>query len=128
VLLPGGRRWLPGLTRDLQDQGAVLSGPGQFVQYTDGRPQVHEHPLLTASRPLLESRIRARVLALPNVSTRRPQVTGLEYRDGRVAAVRCRSGQAGHVLLADLVVDAMGRASRVADWLEDDGAARRPSA
>jgi hypothetical protein len=27
----------------------------------------------------------------------------------------------GHVLPADLVVDAMGRASRVADWLADDG-------
>jgi 2-polyprenyl-6-methoxyphenol hydroxylase-like FAD-dependent oxidoreductase len=31
VLLPGGRqwleRWLPGLTRDLQDHGAALSGP-----------------------------------------------------------------------------------------------------
>jgi 2-polyprenyl-6-methoxyphenol hydroxylase-like FAD-dependent oxidoreductase len=125
VLLPGGRRWLehwlPGLTRDLQNHGAVLSGPGQFVQYTDGRPQIHEHPLLTASRPLLESRIRARVLALPNVATRRSQVTGLEYRDGRVTAVRCRSSQAGHVLPADLVVDAMGRASRVAGWLEDDG-------
>jgi 2-polyprenyl-6-methoxyphenol hydroxylase-like FAD-dependent oxidoreductase len=125
VLLPGGRRWLehwlPGLTRDLQDQGSVLSGPGQFVQYTDGRPQVHERPLLTASRPLLESRIRARVLALPNVSTRRSQVTGLEYRDGRVTAVRYRSGQAAHVLPADLVVDAMGRASRLADWLDRDG-------
>jgi 2-polyprenyl-6-methoxyphenol hydroxylase-like FAD-dependent oxidoreductase len=132
VLLPGGRRWLehwlPGLTRDLQNHGAVLSGPGQFVQYTDGRPQIHEHPLLTASRPLLESRIRARVLALPNVATRRSQVTGLEYRDGRVTAVRCRSSQAGHVLPADLVVDAMGRASRVAGWLEDDGYdARRSS-
>jgi len=69
-----GRRWLehwlPGLTRDLQDGGAVLSGRGQFVQYTDGRPQVHEQPLLTSSRPLLESRIRARVLALPNDLTR----------------------------------------------------------
>jgi hypothetical protein len=72
-----GRRWLehwlPGLTRDMQERGAVLSRPGQFLQYTDGRPQAHEQPLLTASRPLLESRIRARVLALRNVSTRRPR-------------------------------------------------------
>ena len=125
VLLPGGRRWLehwlPGLTRDLQDRGAVLSGPGQFVQYTDGRPQVHEQPLLTASRPLLESRIRARVLALPNVSALQSQVTGLEYRDRRVTAVRYRARGADRVLAADLVVDAMGRASRMAGWLEDDG-------
>jgi len=125
VLLPGGRRWLehwlPGLTRDLQDRGAVLSGPGQFVQYTDGRSQVHEQPLLTASRPLLESRIRARVLALPNVATRRSQVSGLEYRDGQVTAVRYRSGDAAHVQPADFVVDAMGRGSRLADWLDGDG-------
>jgi hypothetical protein len=120
---PGGRRWpehwLPGLTRDLQDRSAVLSGPGQFVQYPDGWSQVQEHPLLTASGPLLASRIRARFLALPNVSTRRSLVTGLEYRDGRVTAVRYRSGQADHVLPADLVVDAMGRASRLARprWL-----------
>jgi 2-polyprenyl-6-methoxyphenol hydroxylase-like FAD-dependent oxidoreductase len=127
VLLPGGRRWLehwlPGLTRDLQDGGAVLSGRGQFVQYTDGRPQVHEQPLLTSSRPLLESRIRARVLALPNVATRRSQVTGLEYRDGRVSAVRHRSSDADHLLPADFVVDAMGRGSRLADWLDADPAA-----
>jgi 2-polyprenyl-6-methoxyphenol hydroxylase-like FAD-dependent oxidoreductase len=125
VLLPGGRRWLehwlPGLTADLQDRGAVLSGPGQFVQYTDGRPQVHEQPLLTASRPLMESVIRARVLALPNVSALGSQATGLEYRDRRVTAVRYRAGDAAGLLPADLVVDAMGRASRLADWLQDDG-------
>ena len=125
VLLPGGRRWLeqwlPGLTRDLQDHGAVLSGPGQFIQYTDGRSQVHEHPLLTASRPLTEARIRARVLALPNVLALKSQATGLEYRDGRVTGVSHRSGQADRMLPADLVVDAMGRASRLADWLDRDG-------
>jgi flavin-dependent dehydrogenase len=125
VLLPGGRRWLehwlPGLTRDLQDRGAVLAGPGQFVQYLDGQCQVHTEELLTASRPLFEARIRARVLALPNVATLRSQVTGLEYRDGRVTGVRHRSGDGAGVLPADLVVDAMGRASRVADWLEADG-------
>ena len=48
-------------------------------------------------------------------------MTGLEYRDGRVTAVRHRSGQAAHVLPADLVVDAMGRASRLAAWLDRDG-------
>jgi flavin-dependent dehydrogenase len=101
----------------------VLSGRGQFVQYTGGRPQVHEQPLLTSSRPLLESRIRARVLALPNVATRRSQVTGLEYRDGRVSAVRHRSSDADHLLPADFVVDAMGRGSRLADWLDADPAA-----
>jgi len=128
VMLPGGRRWLehwlPGLTKDLQDQGAVLGAPGQFVLYRDGRREVHEEPMLTASRPLFESRIRARVLALPNVATRRSQVTGLDYRDGRVTAVRHRLGSgsgSGDVLPADFVVDAMGRGSRLADWLEADG-------
>ena len=82
---------------------------------------MHEQPLLTASRPLLESRIRAQVLALPNVSARRSQVTGLKFRDGRVTAVRHRSGEAAGALPADFVVDATSRASRLPDWLDDGG-------
>jgi 2-polyprenyl-6-methoxyphenol hydroxylase-like FAD-dependent oxidoreductase len=126
VLLASGRqwleRWLPGLTEDLLDHDAVLVAPGQFTMYRDDRPQTHgdDHGLLAASRPLIEARIRARVLALPNVSTVRSQATGLAYHDQRVAAVRHRIGGADHLLPADLVVDAMGRGSRLADWLDRD--------
>jgi len=126
VLLPAGRQWLehwlPGLAVELTRRGAVLSGPGQFIQYTDGRSQLHQEPLLSASRPLLESQVRARVLALPNVTTRQSQATGLRYRDDRVTGVELRSGDnPAQVLAADFVVDALGRGSRLASWLDDDG-------
>jgi 2-polyprenyl-6-methoxyphenol hydroxylase-like FAD-dependent oxidoreductase len=44
ALLPGGlvqiERWLPGFTREAQDLGGVLVGPGQQVVYLDGHQQV----------------------------------------------------------------------------------------
>jgi 2-polyprenyl-6-methoxyphenol hydroxylase-like FAD-dependent oxidoreductase len=94
-LLPGGlaqiERWLPGFTREAQDLGGVLVGPGQQVVYLDGHQQVRsgDAQILMGSRPFLESRIRSRVLALPNVSTLSAQATGLGYRNDAVSAVRC---------------------------------------
>jgi 2-polyprenyl-6-methoxyphenol hydroxylase-like FAD-dependent oxidoreductase len=132
VLLPGGRRWierwLPGFTKEVLAHGATLSGPGQFRQYVDGQAQVEagDYEVLAASRPLIESRIRAEVLARPNVRAVHAQVTGLEYRDGSVSAVRYTSGDASTTLPAGLVVDAMGRASRLSDWLVADGYDRPP--
>lgn len=132
TLLPGGlkwiERWLPGFTKELLARGATLSGPGQFVHYVDDQRQIEagDHELLAASRPLIESRIRAEVLALPNVTAVHAQAVGLEYLDGRVSAVRYTSGQASATLPAGLVVDAMGRASRLSDWLLADGYDRPP--
>jgi len=127
VLLPGGlrqmERWLPGLTEEMQSAGAVLAGPEQSVSYLDGRPQARggDHRLLMASRSFLEDHLRARVLALPNVSVRRAQATGLEYRDGEVTGVRYRSGSTPEVLPAGIVADATGGGSRLPDWLSADG-------
>jgi 2-polyprenyl-6-methoxyphenol hydroxylase-like FAD-dependent oxidoreductase len=130
TLLPGGlnwlERWLPGFIPQVERGGGVLVLPRRGLQYTDGRPEAAlggTDRLLTASRPFLESCIRASVLALPNVTTVRSQAARLEYRDGQVSGVRTGSGE---VLAADLVVDAMGRASRLADWLTDDGYDRPP--
>jgi 2-polyprenyl-6-methoxyphenol hydroxylase-like FAD-dependent oxidoreductase len=127
VLLPGGHawmeRWLPGLTGEMLDRGAQLIDPGQFDQYLDGHLQVSggERQMVAASRPFVESRVRARVLAQPNVSAVQARATGLEYRGGRVSGVRYESDGGGAVLQADFVVDAMGRASRLPDWLSADG-------
>ncbi|WP_446039682.1 FAD-dependent monooxygenase [Streptomyces sp. SID1121] len=126
-LLPAGRlwieRWLPGFTQEAQDLGAVLATPEQAQTCFDGRPQAPggAHALLGASRPFLESRLRARVLALPNVSTVRGRATGLLYRDGAVSAVRHTTDRGEEVLETDFVVDAMGRSSRLADWIHGDG-------
>ena len=66
----------------------------------------------------MESQIRSRILTLPNVSTLSAQVTGLEFGDGVVRAVRYVADGDERVTDADFVVDAMGRASKMSDWVE----------
>jgi 2-polyprenyl-6-methoxyphenol hydroxylase-like FAD-dependent oxidoreductase len=107
TLLPAGRewldRWLPGFTEQARQRGASLvSDAGTTL--IDGVPQVPDgagHRLLAMSRHLLETLIRDRVTALPNVSELRERATA--------------------VPASDFVVDAMGRSSRLSHWLADDG-------
>ncbi|MFG2368596.1 FAD-dependent monooxygenase [Streptomyces mirabilis] len=126
-LLPGGlaqiERWLPGLTQEAQDLGAVLVSPDQQVVYLDGHQQVRsgDAQILMGSRPFLESRIRSRVLALPNVSTLSARATGFEYRDDAVSAVRYVVDGVEDVVSVDFVVDAMGRSSKLSEWVEQAG-------
>ena len=126
-LLPGGlaqiERWLPGFTREAQYLCGVSVGPDQQALYLDGHPQVRSRDarILLGSRPFLESRIRSRVLALPNVSTLSAQATGLEYRGDAVSAVRYVADGVEDVTSVDFVVDAMGRASRLSEWVEQAG-------
>ncbi|NUP16026.1 MAG: hypothetical protein HOZ81_07985 [Streptomyces sp.] len=87
-------------------------------------------PLQTFSRPLLKTRLRDRVLGLRNVRVRPGvRVVGLTGDAGRVTGVRVRGHRAAgtgadprglrfpdphHVrIVADLVVDASGRNSRL---------------
>ncbi|MGW5866534.1 FAD-dependent oxidoreductase [Streptomyces sp. NPDC055239] len=136
TLLPAGRlwieRWLPGVSQEAQDRGASLVGPDkQFVGHDDIRqaPDGADHQFLAVGRPLLESLVRDRVTALPNVSVLRAQATGLRYGDGdgdgAVVGVRFAGPGTGEraegVLAADFVVDAMGRSSRLSTWLRQDG-------
>jgi 2-polyprenyl-6-methoxyphenol hydroxylase-like FAD-dependent oxidoreductase len=128
TLLPAGRRWierwLPGFTRDALDGGASLSGPDTTLVAFDGGRQVRsgvDFQLMVASRPFLEARIRARVAALPNVSMLRGRATGLQYHDDAVSRVDYIDGNGGGALEAEFVVDAMGRSSRLSDWLSGQG-------
>jgi 2-polyprenyl-6-methoxyphenol hydroxylase-like FAD-dependent oxidoreductase len=127
TLLPGGRaqleRWFPGLTREARDEGAFLNGPDECAIYADQlrRIRTENSVLLTSSRPFLEAHIRRRTLALPNVAVVTGQVTGLGYDRGAVTAVRYEGAGGEIVADTDFVVDAMGRASRLSDWLERDG-------
>ncbi len=127
ALLPGGRaqieRWLPGITREAQDLGGALVRPDQQAVYLGDQQQMRsrETPLLAGTRPFLESRIRSRVLALPNVSTLSAQAAGLEFRDDAVRAVRYAADGDEKVIDVDFVVDAMGRSSKLSDWVEQAG-------
>lgn len=116
-------RWLPGFTAEARNQGAVLLTPEQNPTHLDEREllPIGSMSNLFASRPFFEARIRERVLSLPNVETTSAQVTGLEFRDDAVRAVRFAVGDAEDTVDVDFAVDAMGRASRLSDWLEHAG-------
>lgn len=80
---------------------------------------------LSATRPVLEDAVRARVSALPNVylvdGCDIVRVTTTENRD-RVTGVRFVRREAGaqeEQVAADLVVDATGRSSRTSAWLAE---------
>jgi 2-polyprenyl-6-methoxyphenol hydroxylase-like FAD-dependent oxidoreductase len=130
-LLAQGREVLeeffPGLTDELVGLGAVRTDLQSGFRWINGGRLLCQEPSgllgLAVSRLLLEARVRARVLALPNVSlVDGCDATGLTASAGgtRVTGLRIlrRAGDgAVEVLDADLVVDATGRGSRGAQWL-----------
>jgi 2-polyprenyl-6-methoxyphenol hydroxylase-like FAD-dependent oxidoreductase len=84
------------------------------------------------SRPLLENTIRERVLALPNVTLQAgTEVISLlpDATDRGIAGVRIRERgkpNSERTLQAGLVVDASGRSSHAAEWLQQLGYGRVP--
>ncbi|MBQ1075409.1 FAD-dependent oxidoreductase [Micromonospora sp. C31] len=128
ALLPGGflqlERLFPGFRGQALAQGAVEAPPGARRSYLDGRLKVvvpDDADSLAGSRPLLEGLIRQQVLRLPNVKTVTARATGLVCEGGVATGVRCEAGGATGVESGALVVDAMGRSSRLSDWLEQAG-------
>lgn len=137
ALLEAGRiqldRWFPGFCEGLVEAGALWSGGEGSVTYVDGVRKSAPPDLLTlcSSRLFLEGHLRRRVLGLDNVRAVPGRADGLVITNGRVTGVRYvpaegtdtdgDSVDSGRVLQADFVVDAMGRASRLSDWLERDG-------
>jgi 2-polyprenyl-6-methoxyphenol hydroxylase-like FAD-dependent oxidoreductase len=124
----------PGLTEELETRGVPV---GDML--ADARMMFGGHrlaradaglPLVSASRPLLEDRVRARVCRLPQVRFAPPgDVMGLRSSPDRsrvtgVRLLRRADGSAEETLDADLVVDATGRGSRAPKWLEALGRGR----
>jgi 2-polyprenyl-6-methoxyphenol hydroxylase-like FAD-dependent oxidoreductase len=125
----------PGLVTELVEAGASKIGDLSEAHFRVGghllsqRPQPIA-PVLLASRPYLEYRVRSRVEALPNVRFRDClEVAGLMHEsdcdgdDAVVTGVRVvpPGGGAEDEVPADLVVDASGRGSRTPAWLEELG-------
>ncbi|APU14289.1 MULTISPECIES: FAD-dependent oxidoreductase [Actinoalloteichus] len=114
-------RWLPGLIETLVDEGArpVDSGSHWHVDGVRKAPVVGE-PLICLTAPFLERHLRDRAAALPAVRFVRGKATGLTHHgsrvDGALVAEPGRRGP-GDRISADLVVDAMGRSSRLGEWL-----------
>jgi 2-polyprenyl-6-methoxyphenol hydroxylase-like FAD-dependent oxidoreductase len=119
--------WFPGFTGQARVRGAVFSPPGHQRLYIDGEAvRFPEMTVLTASRPLLESEIRRRVRALPNVQVIKGRAIGLQYEGGAIRGVLYQEHDvAGRVTermtTADITVDAMGRSSRLGHWLSGYG-------
>jgi 2-polyprenyl-6-methoxyphenol hydroxylase-like FAD-dependent oxidoreductase len=127
--------FFPGLTQEVCRHGGVLLDAGSDLRWyhSGGWRLASDSDLrfLSMSRPLLESRIAARLRAIPNVTFRgQTRVQSLLIEDGAVSGLRVRgTGRDGTetVLPADLVVDAMGRGSPVMRWLDDAGLATIPT-
>ncbi len=119
-------RFFPGFDADLAAAGAPrvewMIDTIQLIP-TGWTPRYHSGIVTRAcSRTLLESLIRRRIAALPNISFQDGStVAGLVTNPdrSRVIGVRLqtRGGQPNDVLRADFVVDATGRGSHTQDWL-----------
>lgn len=123
------QRFFPGLCEELVSAGALLGSPRQVRLWLRGGyidASAYDSLFLLVSRPLLEHHVRRRTLALPNVRLRHADAAALLADDSRrrvtgvrIATPRQRGGEED--LPSDLVVDAAGRGSRAAVWLEGLG-------
>jgi 2-polyprenyl-6-methoxyphenol hydroxylase-like FAD-dependent oxidoreductase len=133
-LLPRGRQIVEGLLPGFTDQLVEAGGlPGDILGnvrwYLNGRLLRQADTglaAISASRPLIESVLRARVAALPNVALLDGHdIVGLRPSASRqrITGVRVTSPhtETSRVLPANLVVDATGRASRTPRWLFELG-------
>ncbi|MDT5042268.1 MAG: hypothetical protein QOE51_3253 [Actinoplanes sp.] len=132
ALLPGGRvqldRWFPGFTDRAVAGGASRVSPAARRSYLDGRRKVggSQVDYLSATRSFLEGEIRRHTMELPNVSAIAGRVTGLDFDDTAVTAVRYESVDGPRTVDAGFVIDATGRSSKLSDWLEQGGWDRPP--
>ena len=139
ALLPAGvvqlERWFPGFAAEAVAAGAVTpprDGSREWF-YTDGRrwvtaPIDQDWTVLVSTRPFLEALIHRRTLAVGNIRRVTGLAEGLDFDGDRVVGARYTPlGSDQQVTLeAELVVDAMGRSSRLGDWLDESGWERPP--
>lgn len=139
ALLPAGavqlERWFPGFAEEAIAGGAVVppKDGSRDGFYLNGQPRLappvaQDWPVLITTRPYLEAKVRHRTLAVDNVRLVAGRADGLVFDGPRVAGVRYvpEGGTEAVTATADFVVDAMGRSSRVSDWLEAAGWPRPP--
>ncbi|MEV1072959.1 FAD-dependent oxidoreductase [Micromonospora parva] len=139
ALLPAGQvqleRWFPGIADEALALGAPPPprDPGTakvFVNGVLGLPPAATGtgPALITTRPFLEALVRRRTLAVDNIRMVYGRAEGVLFDERRVTGARYvpEGGTEPVVEAADLVVDAMGRSSRLSDWLAEHGWPRPP--
>lgn len=127
LLASGGQvleRFFPGISSELVACGAIPGDPVRDARWFIDGGCLDRSPSglkgLLMSRPLLESVVRQRVLALPNVDARENVVvSGLSSNPDQSRVTGVRIGDES--LDADLVADCSGRASHTPRWLESLG-------
>ena len=111
---------LPGLREELVRRGGVPFDTSRVAWHGDlgwMPAEGRAFEVVSATRPLLDDVVRARVEALPGVEVRwGARVDGLDRRRG-AWCVRVNGAAEGNEAEADLVIDASGRASRLPLWL-----------
>ena len=136
-LLASGYRvldsYFPGLMTELEALGAPIGDvAGSFLWFQYGRWKLRYQSGLrgiTVSRPCLESAVRRRVAALPNVTfldgaaAIAPTFDAAAHRVSGLL-MQPQGGTPHTTLDADLVVDASGRGSQSPKWLEQWGYGR----
>jgi 2-polyprenyl-6-methoxyphenol hydroxylase-like FAD-dependent oxidoreductase len=118
---------VPGFWKELTGEGAVTYDPhNDLVMYNEGNLLKRAPSTMTgvlASRPLIESVLRRKVIESPTIALRPgTTVTELLVDEGRLTGVRTEDGD----LAADLVVDASGRSNRGPAWLRKLGYSPAP--
>jgi 2-polyprenyl-6-methoxyphenol hydroxylase-like FAD-dependent oxidoreductase len=121
----------PGFSSEFERNGAVSINFGKNVDwFAFGRWRPRYEPgleSLSSSRPLLESTIRQRMQGNPKLCfMNETEVTGLQTdkTNSKVIGIKTRSRAARQiedVIEADLIIDASGRASHGAEWLQAMG-------
>lgn len=123
----------PGITDEIIADGVPTGDlAGDVRWYFNGKHLKQRHAgllCLAATRPLLEKHIRARTQVIPNITfAEQHEVLGLQTSAGgaKVTGIRVHrlDNDEDEVLRADLVVDALGRGSRMPVWLEELGYGR----
>jgi 2-polyprenyl-6-methoxyphenol hydroxylase-like FAD-dependent oxidoreductase len=120
---------LPGMTDALLDAGCVWVDPiaslPRFITDRGPRPGDDRFRYVTGRRPVVEAVFARAADQHPNVTVRRGVAVGLGTGTSALTgvphadAVRLATGEE---LVCDLVVDAMGRRTKLAEWLDELGA------
>lgn len=121
-------RFFPGIEEELITAGAKpidLTNDTRGLVRNQWLPRFKsERRTIACSRLLLESVLRRRVAALDNVEIcGSARAEGVLHENGRVTGVSVfwKGGRGKTAVAADFVVDASGRRSKVAAWLDEMG-------